>query len=97
MMDERQQHIVLKLDTHNVPLNIPASQEPLYRDAATFLNERYHYYQRIRPSATIEEIWLYVALEVAVSLQSGVRKSSSSEIDKRAAALNQLINKTVNG
>ena len=90
---ERSQHIVLKLDTHNVPLNIPASQEPLYRDAATFLNERYHYYQRIRPSATIEEIWLYVALETAVTLQSGVRKSSSSEIDKRASVLNQLINK----
>lgn len=89
---ERSQHIVLKLDTHNVALNIPASQEPLYRDAATLLNDRYHYYQRIRPTASIEELWLYVALEVAVSLQSDVRKTSSNEVDKRAATLNKLIN-----
>ncbi len=94
-MEERQQHIVLKLDTHNVALNIPASQEALYRDAATLLNERYHYYQRVRPSASIEEIWLYVALEIAVTLQSDVRKSSSAEMDKRASVLNQLINNTL--
>lgn len=95
-MDERIQHIVLKLDTHNVALNIPASQEALYRDAAILLNERYHYYQRIQPSASIEEIWLYVALEMAVSLHSDIRNKSIAEVDKRATALNKLIDSVVN-
>lgn len=88
---QRSQHIVLKLDTHNVALNIPADREPIYREAAELLNERYHVYQRRNPSASIEKIWLYVALEAAVNLKSDEREKGLATINKKIQAINQLI------
>lgn len=91
--EERIQHIVLKFETMpDVPLNVPASQEALYREAAIFIQDRYRFYQRIKPSASIAEIWQFVALETAVSLYGDMRKKKINEVDKRAATLNKLIN-----
>ncbi len=95
-MSERQQHIVLKLDTHNVALNIPADREPIYREAAELLNERYHVYQRRNPSASIDKIWLYVALEAAVNLKSDEREKNLASVDKKIQAINQLIDNSIN-
>lgn len=95
-MSERQQHIVLKLDTHNVALNVPADREAIYREAAELLNERYHVYQRRNPSATVDKIWLYVALEAAVNLKSDEREKGLAIIDKKIQAINELINSSIN-
>lgn len=95
-MSERQQHIVLKFDTHNVALNVPADREAIYREAAELLNERYHVYQRRNPSKTIGELWLYVALEAAVNLKSDEREKSLAAVDKQIQAINELINSSTN-
>ena len=88
---QRSQHIVLKFDTHNVALNVPADKESIYREAAELLNERYHVYQRRNPSKTVGELWLYVALEAAVNLKNDEREKSLKSVDKKIQAINQLI------
>ena len=88
---QRSQHIVLKFDTHNVALNVPADKESIYREAAELLNERYHVYQRRNPSKTVGELWLYVALEAAVNLKNDEREKSLKSVNEKIQAINQLI------
>ncbi len=90
-MESRKQHIVLKFDTTNVPLTIPAEEEVIYRESAERLNERYHFYQRRNPSKSIGDLWLYVALETAVTLINDERIKGRAAIDKKIQSINQLI------
>ena len=89
------QHINLHLDAHTVGLDVPRDQEPNYRDAADLLNSRYQYYLKLRPNASAEQLWMYTALEMAVSLQSDARDKSLAPIEKELAELNKLIEKTI--
>ncbi len=89
------QHINLHLDAHTVGLDVPRDQEPNYRYAADLLNSRYQYYLKLRPNASAEQLWMYTALEMAVSLQSDARDKSLVPIEKELAELNKLIEKTI--
>ena len=72
-------------------LDIPRETEPLYRQAAVTLNERYRYYQRRIATASAEQLWLYVALELAVNLHSDAREKNLKPIFEKLEVLNQLI------
>ncbi|MGM9811042.1 MAG: cell division protein ZapA [Paludibacteraceae bacterium] len=85
------QHINLQIGAHNVSLDIPREAEPLYRNAAVTLNERYQYYQRRMLKASAEQLWLYVALELAVNLHADAREKSLKPIHEKLEVLNQLI------
>lgn len=85
------QHINLRLDAHNVGLDVPRDQEPNFRKAAELLNKRYQYYLKLRPNASAEQLWMYTALEVAVSLQSDAREKSLVPVEKQLKELNELI------
>ena len=89
------QHINLHLDAHTVGLDVPRDQEPNYRYAADLLNSRYQYYLKLRPNASAEQLWMYTALEMAVSLQSDARDKSLAPIEKELSELNKLIEKTI--
>ena len=85
------QHINLQIAAHNVSLDILREAEPLYREAAVTLNERYKYYQRHLLKASAEQLWLYVALELAVNLHADARGKSLKPIHEKMKVLNQLI------
>lgn len=85
------QNISLQLDAHRVSLSIAPEQEPFYREGAKMLNTRYAYYKRVLPQASAEQLWMYVALEVAVSLHSDAREKDIQPIDDRIRTLNSMI------
>lgn len=72
-------------------LDVPRDQEPNFRKAAELLNKRYQYYLKLRPNASAEQLWMYTALEVAVSLQSDAREKSLVPVEKQLKELNELI------
>lgn len=90
-MATNKQHINLHLDAHTVGLDVPLDQEPNYRRAAELLNKRYQYYLKLRPNASVEQLWMYTALEVAVALQSDVREKSLEPVEKEVKELNEEI------
>lgn len=94
-MSTEKQHINLHLDAHTVGLDVPRDQEANYRNAAELLNKRYQYYLKLRPNASAEQLWMYTALEVAVTLQSDVREKSLVPVEKELKELNQLIINTI--
>lgn len=94
-MEPRKQHITLQLDAHYLSLNIPADTEALYRNAAEMINERYRRYSHKLPTSSAEQIWVYVALDMAVNLQADTRAKSLEPIDEKIQELNQLILNTL--
>jgi hypothetical protein len=68
-----------------------ADKEPLYRDAAEQLNERYRHYRRLLPNKSAEQVWVYVALEMAVNLQADAHAHRIQPVDEKIQELNQLI------
>lgn len=95
-MDEsRKQHITLQLDAHHISLNVLADKEALYRNAAEQINNRYRHYRKLLPNQSAEQIWVYVALEVAVNLQADAHAHRLQPIEEKVQELNQLILKTI--
>ena len=90
-MPTDKQHITLQLDAHHVSMVIPREQEPAYREAAELLNKRFQHYLHHLPNASAEQLWLYTALEMAVSLQSDARVKSLEPVEKELKELNKLI------
>lgn len=95
MSEQRKQHITLQLDAHHISLNVQADKEALYRNAAELINERYRYYRRSLPDKSVELIWVYVALEMAVNLQADAHAHRLQPIDEKIQELNQLIINTL--
>lgn len=91
MNEIRKQHITLQLDAHHISLNVVADKEPLYRNAAEQINERYRHYRKLLPSHSAEQIWVYVALEMAVNLQADAHAHRLQPIDEKIQELNQII------
>ncbi len=96
MEEVRKQHITLQLDAHHISLNVIADKEVLYRNAAEQINERYRHYRRLLPTQSAEQIWVYVALEMAVNLQADAHAHRLQPIDEKIQELNQLILNTIN-
>ena len=91
MSESRKQHITLQLDAHHISLNVQADKEHLYRKAAELINERYRYYQKIAPNRSAEQVWVYVALDMAVNLQADAHAHRLQPIDEKIQELNKLI------
>lgn len=92
MSTEDKQRINLYLDAHHVTLEIDRDKEPFYRQAASLLNRRYQRYLKSRPSASVEQLWVYVALDVAVNLCSDAREKDLEPVAEQLSKLNQQIN-----
>jgi hypothetical protein len=95
MDDSRKQHITLQLDAHHISLNVLADKEALYRNAAEQINNRYRHYRKLLPNQSAEQIWVYVALEMAVNLQADAHAHRLQPIEEKVQELNQLILKTI--
>ena len=91
MTEQRKQHITLQLDSHNISINVPALQEHLYRDAAKILNEKYRHYQRKMQTSSAEQLWVYVALDMAVNLCAESHAQRLQPIDEKVQELNKII------
>lgn len=90
------QHITLQIVSRKIALNILPEQEPFYRDAAVRINDTYQKYVKAYPNLPVEQVWIYVALEMAVNLQSDARDKNIAPILDKIRELNQLIEKTLN-
>lgn len=95
MEEIRKQHITLQLDAHHISLNVMSNKEALYRNAAEQINERYRHYRKLLPSQSAEQLWVYVALEMAVNLQADAHAHRLQPIEEKIAELNQLILNTI--
>lgn len=76
-------------------LQVPRETEPVYRDAAVWLNQRYKKFLQLRPTASAEQLWMYTALEAAVQLNADIREKSLEPVEKELQELNKLINNTI--
>ena len=90
-MPPRTQHITLQLDAHHISLNVQADKEHLYRKAAELINERYRHYQRLAPNRSAEQVWVYVALDMAVNLCADAHAHRLQPIDEKIQELNNII------
>jgi hypothetical protein len=90
-MEPRKQHITLQLDAHHISLNVQADKEHLYRKAAEMINERYRHYQKIAPNKSAEQLWVYVALDMAVNLHADAHAHRLQPIDEKIQELNKII------
>lgn len=95
MAEVRKQHITLQLDAHHISLNVLADKEVLYRNAAEQINERYRHYRKMLPNQSAEQIWVYVALEMAVNLQADAHAHRLQPIEDKINEINQLITNTL--
>jgi hypothetical protein len=91
MTEQRKQHITLQLDSHHISINVLAHQEHLYRDAAKILNEKYRHYQRKMQTSSAEQLWVYVALDMAVNLCAESHAQRLQPIDEKVQELNKII------
>lgn len=94
-MEPRKQHITLQLDAHHISLNVVADKEVLYRNAAEQINERYRHYRKMLRTHSAEQIWVFVALEMAVNLQADAHAHRLQPIEEKIQELNQLILNTL--
>ena len=95
MNEIRKQHITLQLDAHHISLNVVADKEPLYRNAAEQINERYRHYRKLLPNHSAEQIWVYVALEMAVNLQADAHAHRLQPIDEKIQEINKIISQYI--
>ena len=91
MTEQRKQHITLQLDSHHISINVLAHQEHLYRDAAKILNEKYRHYQKKMQTSSVEQLWVYVALDMAVNLCAETHAQRLQPVDEKVQELNKII------
>lgn len=96
MLIPEKQRINLKIGVYNISLNIDAAQEPVYRDAASLINKTYDKYNTHFPNAPVEQIWVYVALAIAVNLRSDVRDKDLTPLLSAVRDINSKIEDTLN-
>ena len=96
MSEPRKQHITLQLYAHHISLNVQADRESLYRNAGEMINERYRHYRRLYPNQSAEQLWVYVALDMAVNLHADAHAHRLQPIHEKVQELNQLITNTLN-
>lgn len=90
-----QRHITLRIGAHHLPFTIDASLEEDYRRAAVLLNQRYDFYQQQLPKASVELIWVYVALEMSINYSSDARTKNIAPILAKLTSMNQQIEQTL--
>jgi hypothetical protein len=60
------------------------------------INERYRHYRRLYPNQSAEQLWVYVALDMAVNLHADAHAHRLQPIHEKVQELNQLITNTLN-
>ena len=90
-MGGQKQNITLRIDCHEVKLLVERDKEEVYRKAALTLNETYQRYQQTYPQLSVEKLWVYTALEVAVNLHSDIRDKDLQPLLDKIKQLNDLI------
>ena len=85
MTEPRKQHITLQLDAHHISINVLAHQEH------KILNEKYRHYQRKMQTSSAEQLWVYVALDMAVNLCAESHAQRLQPIDEKVQELNKII------
>ncbi len=85
------QNITLRIDCHEVRLTVDRDKEEVYRKAAVTLNETYRKYADAFPQLSLEKLWVYTALEVAVNLHSDIREKDLKPLLKKLEELNKKI------
>ncbi|MBO7501734.1 MAG: cell division protein ZapA [Paludibacteraceae bacterium] len=90
-MPEETRHIILRLDAHSISMHVPASKEPIYRRAAAALQEVYSTYRNKYARLTAEQLWLHVALHMAVNLEDDFRKKSLEPVETKLDELVSII------
>lgn len=85
------QRITLTIDCHRIPLQVKMEDEHLYRKAARTLNEVYSRYSQRLPQASVEELWVYTALHLAVNLHSDIRDKDLKPVMDKIAEINLKI------
>ena len=63
----------------------------MYRDAAKILNEKYRHYQKKMQTSSAEQLWVYVALDMAVNLCAESHAQRLQPIDEKVQELNKII------
>jgi cell division protein ZapA (FtsZ GTPase activity inhibitor) len=96
MTEPRKQHITLQLDAHHISINVIADQEHLYRNAAKILNEKYRHYQRKMQTSSAEQLWVYVALDMAVNLCVEEHAQRLQPIEEKIQEINNIILQQLN-
>ena len=96
MTEPRKQHITLQLDAHHISINVIADQEHLYRNAAKILNEKYRHYQRKMQTCSAEQLWVYVALDMAVNLCVEEHAQRLQPIEEKIQEINNIILQQLN-
>ena len=91
MSELRKQHITLQLDSHHISINVLAHQEHLYRDADKILNEKYRHYQKKMQTSSVEQLWVYVALDMAVNFCAETHAQRLQPVDEKVQELNKII------
>jgi hypothetical protein len=91
MTEQKLQHITLRLDAHHISLNVPRTQEHLYRRAAELLNEKYRFYKKRMQASSAEMLWVYVALDIAVTFCSEAHSKSLEPVEEIIKELNNKI------
>lgn len=86
------QNITLRIDCHEVRLKVDRDNEEVYRKAAKTLNETYRCYADRFPHLSIEKLWVYTALEVAVDLHNDIRDKDLAPVVKKLEELNSKLN-----
>jgi len=93
---EDKQRITLTLNAHSFSMHVDRDAEPFYRKAQDLLNSQYQVYQRKMPSASAEQIWMYVSLHVAVNLFANTRDKDLEPYVRAIHHINQEIEKKLN-
>jgi cell division protein ZapA (FtsZ GTPase activity inhibitor) len=95
-MTQRMQHITLRLYAHHLSINVPADEEHLYRKAAELLNEKYLFYKDKMKNKSAELLWVYVALDIAVTNCEQDYSTRLEPIDQKIKELNNTILQQLN-
>lgn len=96
-MSSGKQHITLKLDVHSVSMEVPCEHEQAYREAAQYLSQRYQLYAKRLTKASVEELWMYVALDAAFAWKRMAQAENMKPIEQRTAEMNRLIEQALGG
>lgn len=91
MTEVHKQHITLQLDAHRISLNVQADNEHLYRKAAEMINQRFRHYQKLAPNRSAEQLWVYVALDMAVNLSADAHTKRLEPINEKINEINTII------
>lgn len=81
----------LHIGPRTIRLEVPTELESVYRQAGKQLSEQYELYRQRQPKATVEQLWMYVALAFAVNLNHDARAKALEPMEKKIQELNELI------